>query len=140
MKKLFTMLFYLSTASVIHAGQNFGGKYYDFNVFTGKQDLYVDSFSQLKDSGSVIVPAVVDTTTVIMNTPIYEPKQFNVTSGTVSELNVSTGAIKLAQANLEMNGNIQYLSKDKHTYVYFDEVNRWIRYYIESIEAYRIEK
>lgn len=140
MKNLFLLILFITLPLAAASGANLGGKNYELNPFTGKFDLYTDKFSQLTDSNTVTLPVILDTSTVIMNTASFENKQTNISSATVAELSVTTGAIKLAQANIEMNGNIQYLSKDKQSYIFFDEVNRWVRYYLEGVEAYRIEK
>jgi len=47
-----------------------GGKYYETNAITGKQDLYISKFSQLSDSMTLIVP--------------------NLSSGTIANFHTST--------------------------------------------------
>lgn len=113
------------------------------STINGASPLNVQGINRLNfgDGTNQFTAAVITSTAnLIVNTDIYEPKQINISSATLSELTISTGAIKMAAAPIEMNGNIHYLSKDKLSYVYFDEVNRWMRYYLEGLEAYRIEK
>ena len=113
------------------------------STINGASPLNVQGINRLNfgDGTNQFTAAVITSTAnLIVNTDIYEQKQINISSATVSELSITTGAIKLVSAPIEMNGNIHYLSKDKLSYVYFDEVNRWMRYYLEGLEAYRIEK
>jgi len=113
------------------------------STINGASPLHVQGIGALTfgDGSNQYTAAVITSTAnLIVNTDVYEPKQVNIASATVSELSVTTGAIKLVSAPIEMNGNVHYLSKDKLSYVYFDEVNRWMRYYLEGLEAYRIEK
>jgi len=113
------------------------------STINGASPLNVQGINRLNfDDGTNQFTAAVITSTanLIVNTDVYESKQINISSATVAELSVTTGAIKMVSAPIEMNGNITYLSRDKQSYFYFDEVNRWMRYYLEGLEAYRIEK
>jgi hypothetical protein len=113
------------------------------STINGASPLNVQGINRLNfgDGSNQYTAAIITSTAnIIVNTDVYEPKQVNIASATVSELSVTTGAIKMVAAPIEMNGNIHYLSKDKQSYFYFDEVNRWMRYYLEGLEAYRIEK
>jgi len=113
------------------------------STINGASPLNVQGINRLNfgDGSNQYTAAVITSTAnLIVNTDVYEPKQVNISSATLAELSVTTGVIKLVSAPIEMNGNVHYFSKDKLSYVYFDEVNRWMRYYLEGLEAYRIEK
>lgn len=109
----------------------------------------IDKFDSLLISTTTL-GLTASNTNYIHNNDILQPgARFNIASGTLVELNVSTigsntnfivmkSSVQIDKS-LDMNDNKQFFDGNKNSFVFFDNTTGFIRFFLNNQEIYRIE-